>query len=283
MAASRHTYVRSVIPGCRARVRAAFKTSIVRACIVAGLASLCVAAAGAQTRGGTDSTVTAIRALYEKGAYLAAEVEARRFLEQQTPDDSLHVAAEQYLAFALVAQGKAKAAVRHFTVILDIDSTFELDPVYTSPKILASFIEAQQLKRSLVHKEPESLLPIRQASVEGVSWRTLVFPGWEQAHQGRAAKGYALIGAGALAVSLSVAFEIERSNARSEYLAASTPDQASTRYDRYNRLTKAGTYSLIACAAVYLLSEIDAFLYLPHSDVVSLRPDEAGIRLAIRF
>ena len=116
-----------------------------------------------------------------------------------------------------------------------------------------------------------------------MSWRSLVFPGWEQVHQGRETHGYVLIGAGAAAAALAIAFEINRSNARSEYLAASTPDQAIARYDRYNRAHKAETYSLFAFAAIYLYSEVDAFINLPHSDAVAIRADAAGLHLAIRF
>ena len=112
-----------------ARHRAAIGTTIVMIGVWALCAVCSVRPAAAQTRGTTDSTVNMIRTMYEKGSYLAAEVEARRYLEQQSPGDSLRIAAEQYLAFALVAQGKTKTAVRHFTTILEIDSTFELDPV----------------------------------------------------------------------------------------------------------------------------------------------------------
>jgi len=248
-----------------------------------------VTAAG-QTRSAADSSVKAIRSIYEKGSYLSAEVEARRFLEQRPLADSLRITAEQYLAFALVAQGKANAAVRHFTMILEIDSTFELDPVYTSPKILASFNEAKQLKRTprrddtamrrddaAQRKQPPT------AAATGVSWRSLVFPGWEQVHQGRETKGYALLGAGTVAAGLSVVFQIERSDARRDYLAAATPDQATSRYDRYNRASKAGTYSIMAFAAIYLYSELDAFLNLPEVDAISVRPAPGGLRLSLRL
>lgn len=230
-----------------------------------------------------DSTVTAIRAMYENGAYLAAEVEARRYLEQQTPADSLRITGEQYLAFALVAQGKSKAAVRHFTAILEIDSTFELDPVYTSPKILASFNEARQLKLQSHRIDSHLPPPVQASPASGVSWRSIVFPGWEQVYQGRESKGYALIAAGVVAAGSAVVFEIERSYARSEYIAASTPGQASARYDRYNRANKAETYSLIAFAAIYLCAEIDAFLNLPVPAAISLRPGAGSLHLAIRF
>jgi hypothetical protein len=254
-----------------------------RACVIAVLVSGCAFSASAQSIGASDSTVNAIRKIYEKGSYLSAEVEARRCLEQQSLADSIRIPAEQYLAFALVAQGKTKPALRHFIAILEIDSTFELDPIYTSPKILAAFNEAKQMKHAERRSDPSRTAEVTRTSGPGVSWRSLVFPGWEQVHQDRDTKGFALMGAGAITAGLSVVFEIERASARSEYLAASTPAQAVDRYDRYNRAQKLETYSIIAFAAVYLFSEIDAFVNLPHSDAVTLQPDAAGLRLAIRF
>jgi hypothetical protein len=91
------------------------------------------------------------------------------------------------------------------------------------------------------------------------------------------------MGAGAVAIGLSVAFEFERASARSEYLGAVTPDQAVARYDRYNTAHKAEIYSVLAFAAIYLYSEIDAFIGLPQTEAVSLQPDPSGIRLAIHF
>jgi hypothetical protein len=250
---------------------------------------LCSAATlHAQTVGiGTpDSSVNAIRALYDKGAYIDAEVEARRFLEQRGLSDSSRIGAEQYLAFALVAQGKSNAAVMHFSAILDADSTFDLDPLYTSPKILAALTEAKQVRRAQVKRSIADSVPLVQASprtVNSVSWRAAVFPGWEQLHQGRETAGYILLGAGAAAAAAAVGFELERASTRRDYLAATTTAEASARYHTYNRAYKSEVYSLITFAAIYIASEIDAFIDLPHSDAVALTAGVRGIDLAISF
>jgi hypothetical protein len=236
-----------------------------------------------------DSAVNAIRALYDNGSYIEAEVEARRFLEQAGLADSIRIGAEKVLAFALVAQGKSKAAVRHFSAILDADSTFELDPLYTSPKILSAFEEARQLHRAVEKRtlQESSAVPLRQPAAavpaRSVSWRVAVFPGWEQLHQDRPATGYALLGAGAAAAALSIGFEFERAATRQDYLAAASAEQARVRYDRYNRAYKSEVYSLAALAAIYVYSEIDAFINLPHSDAVSLAAGPRSLGLTIRF
>ena len=156
--------------------------------------------------------------------------------------------------------------------------------MYTSPKILASFGDARQIFKA--RRRPDVVaVPAYgpSPSRESVSWRALVFPGWEQVHQQRDTKGYVLIGAGAVALGASIALEIERSNARSEYLAAVSPDQAVARYDRYNRAHKTEIYAILSFAVIYIYSEVDAFLNLPQTDVVSLQPTPGGVQLAIRF
>jgi hypothetical protein len=233
-----------------------------------------------------DSSVNVIRALYDKGAYIDAEVEARRFLEQRGLPDTSRIGAEQYLAFALVAQGKSNAAVMHFSAILDADSTFDLDPLDTSPKILAALNEAKQIRRAQVKRSVVDSTPLVQAprrTLNSVSWRAAVFPGWEQLHQGRETTGFILLGAGAAAAAAAVGFEVERASARRDYLAATTPIQASARYDTYNRAYKSEVYAIITFAAIYIASEIDAFIDLPHSDAVTLTAGVRGIDLAIRF
>lgn len=238
-----------------------------------------------------DSSLMAIRALYEKGAYVDAEVEARRFLEQPFVSDSLRIQAEEYIAFSLVAQGKPKAAVMHFSAILDADSTFDLDPLYTSPKIMASLAEARQLRRlhTAGRSMPGDAVPHRteslRAGAPGVSWRAIVFPGWEQLYQGRPTAGYVFLGAGAAAAALSIGFEIERAAARRDYLDARTSELAASRYTRYNRAWKAEAWSLIALAAVYLSSELDAFITPVPAPEHALLPaaPAASLHLAIRF
>src|SRR3972149_4979998 len=84
-----------------------------------------------------DSTLGNIQALYEKGSYLSAEVESRRLLEGRLRRPSFRIAAEQSLAFCLVAQNNNSAAAGHFLAILELDSSYTLDPILTSPKILA--------------------------------------------------------------------------------------------------------------------------------------------------
>ena len=90
-----------------------------------------------------DSTIRAIELSFESGAYISAELDARRVLEVPGIIDSTRVLAEKWIAFSLIAQGKSSLAKDHFAVLLRLNPQFELDPVLTSPKILAVFNETK--------------------------------------------------------------------------------------------------------------------------------------------
>ncbi|MBF8297008.1 MAG: hypothetical protein HW389_3553, partial [Bacteroidetes bacterium] len=182
-----------------------------------------------------DSTLAVIQTLYEKGSYLSAEVESRRLLDNRSLRTSSRVAAEEYLAFCLVAQNNNTSAADHFLEILALDSAYVLDPILTSPKILAVFNQAKRQQGALKRSGEKPRLEPAGSAVNpaGVSFRTLIFPGWEQLHQGRTTKGYILLGAGVLTLGSTVYFDVKRRDARSQYLGADSPDLASSRYDLY--------------------------------------------------
>jgi hypothetical protein len=218
--------------------------------------------AGAQTfaqSNSIDSTFYLIESLFESGSYVNAEVEARRLVETPAVSDSVRVVAEKWIAFSLVAQGKSSLASDHFAALLKLNPQFELDPILTSPKILAVFNEIKA--HLLVHVNPgNDTVAVRsfRQSME-VSFRTIVFPGWEQIHTGRSTAGYLFLGGGIGTLGAGIAFEALRSSARSEYLSATTASTISAKYSTYNKYYKAEAYAFSAFAVIYIASEIDVF------------------------
>jgi len=92
-----------------------------------------------------------------------------------------------------------------------------------------------------------------------VSFRTIVFPGWEQIYTGRTAAGYLFLGGGIGTLGAGIAFEALRSSARSEYLSATTASSIEAKYSTYNKYRKAEAYAFSAFAFIYITSEIDVF------------------------
>ena len=239
------------------------KTGLAVSVLFCVFAFLCGGTLRAQTVARADSVVALLRGLYEQGSYLSSEVEARRLLDTRSLPDSLKIQAEEYLAFSLVAQGKNAGAIDHLITILKIDSTFSLDPILTSPKILSVFGEARKQFGNLKLANHSTALPGAQQQDRTVTFRIILFPGWEQAYQGRTTKGYTLLVAGVLSLGSTLYFDRERRTARDEYLAAGTPELAISRYTHYNNSSKAEYYSLAAFVAFYVYSQFDAFFDLP--------------------
>lgn len=243
----------------------------------------------AQQNSKADSLLLAIKALYDNGSYLTAEIEARRLLDTNPLSDSVKVQLQKYIAFALVAQGKNDAAVDHFISALGIDSTLSLDPVLTSPKILSVFQTAlakfQAQKAAKLNEQINQ--PVKQLGFqpESVTYRAILFPGLEQIHQGRNAKGYMLLGLGLATAASSITLDVLKRGARSAYISADNPQDAISKYKTYNTYYKAEYYSVAAFILVYVYSELDSFLKLPPDIGVSYEHTGylSGMRVSISF
>ena len=231
----------------------------------------------------TDSIHVLIQSLYDNGSFVSAELEARRLLDQGGLGDSSRILAEQFVAFSLIAQGKNTAATEYFVSILKKDSAYSLDPLMTSPKIMSVFEHARQRynqeKSALVQPAVKTVDPPRV----GPSFRLVLFPGWDQIHQGRTTKGTILLSAGAVSLGSLVTFDLLRRSARDEYLAANTPDEASAKYRDYDRYSKAEYYSAAALLVVYAYSAFDAFFDLPPRIDAETLPDGSAMKLSLQI
>jgi hypothetical protein len=233
------------------------------------------------------STLQTIETLYNTGSYLTAEMEARRLLEYSALNDSIRVTVHKYIAFSLIAQGKSELAKEHFMSMFKLAPDYDLDPVYTSPKILVVFKETQQ--HFLSSKKPEKDTVRGPVLIERpvITYRTIIFPGWEQLHQDRKTAGTLFLGAGITTLGAGIAFEFLRSSARRNYLSATHASEFDEKYDIYNRYYRAEIFSFVAFAIVYIASEIDVFQSqhdFPLSFESNLsKPRGTTLRVAIRF
>jgi hypothetical protein len=222
---------------------------------------LCLPMRTAVAQSSVDSVLHAVEALYTSGSYAQAELEARRLIESELLSDSLHTVGEQWVAFALVAQGKPALAREHFASILRRQPSYELDPITTSPKILVVFSEARAAFRSAQLKQADTSIAQKGVTPGRATFRTLLFPGWEQLYQGRTTVGMVFLGAGVATLGAGIALEFLRRSARSDYLSATNPADIDAKYDTYNRYHQAEIYAFVGFAIVYLASEIEVFTY----------------------
>jgi hypothetical protein len=229
-----------------------------------------------------DSTFRAIELSFEAGSYINAELEARRVLELPGVIDSTRVLAEKWIAFSLIAQGKPLLAKDHFAALLRINPQFELDPVLTSPKILAVFNETKTYQMvSLKSRDTSAVHRPRQAPA--ISYRTVIFPGWEQLHTNRSTSGYLFLGGGIGTLGAGIVFEVLRSSARTEYLSATTSAAIESKYSRHNKYYKAEIFAFSAFAVVYIASEIDVFTNSASLSFSPFLSSTAGNSLSLRI
>ncbi|MFA6468282.1 MAG: hypothetical protein WCW35_05235 [Bacteroidota bacterium] len=208
-----------------------------------------------------DSALIEIEQMYTSGQYLAAELESRRMTEQSGLSDTVKVQLEKWIAFSLIAQGKSAAAKERFVALLSIDEDFELDPVLTSPKILSVFNDARSRFVARRKEQPKRDFTLNNSEDQTVTFRSVLFPGWEQLYQGRTSAGTVFLSAGIAAFSSGIVFELLRADARQEYLNATAASDIASKYKTYNSYRKAEIYSFAAFAAIYFLSEYDIFTH----------------------
>jgi len=228
-----------------------------------------------------------IDSLYNSGSYLRAEVEARRMLEYANLNDTAYAEIHKYIAFSLVAQGKIEFAKEQFTKLLTLQPAYSLDPVLTSPKILAIFIEVKQAFLSSKKPQQETkIIPLKEER-SSTSFRTVLFPGWEQLNRGRKTSGIIFGSLGIVTMGGGITFEFLRSSARQNYLNEKDPLKIDDKYKIYNSYYKAEIASFVAFALTYIASEIDVFTTTdnPSMNVMSnLQPDDRlNVTLMLKF
>ena len=234
-----------------------------------------------------DSLLSAAQKLYNDGQYVQAELEARRLAESIPAEDTARIGPEKLIAFSLVALGRSASARDHFLAILKVDPMFDLDPLLTSPKILAAYLDAKSSLSMSQHPAGNQLTSRSDSPMTSPTFRTIVFPGWEQLYQGRTTSGYVFAGSGVVTLGTGIALDFLRASARKDYLAARASADIQSSYDTYNRYYKTEKYFFIAFGLVYLASEIDVFT--PHSPVdVQLQSsvfpaEQTRLALTVRF
>lgn len=250
------------------------------------LAIILVTTLFAQRTANVDSTLKAIELLYNNARYGDAELESRRLSEEPSLTDLAKVQIEKWIAFSLIAQGKSSSARERFVQLLTLNPDFDLDPVLTSPKILTVFNDAKVIFLSRRRTQKDTVQSVHQ-TFGRVTYRTVLFPGWEQLYQGRTTSGSIFLGAGVATLGAGITLEILRAKARDEYLNATIPSVISSKYNSYNSYRKAEIYSFIGFAVVYIASEIDVFTVSEKSSI-AIQPMNNGkldhlLTFTIRF
>lgn len=173
-------------------------------------------------------------------------------------------------AIAHYTLSQTQAAKAGFAAILEIDSTFALDTLQNSPKIVDFY---QQVKSQFqrrrerdtleIETEPQGI-PIKtllrpQPDFAKAISRSLIWPGWGHRVYGRSTKGWVLSLAGLVTAGATAFYFVDSRQKERDYLNETRHDQINDKYERYNFSYRRRNFSAAAFVAVWAYSQFDLF------------------------
>ncbi|MGH7599770.1 MAG: hypothetical protein ACREOI_25735 [bacterium] len=173
-------------------------------------------------------------------------------------------------AIAHYTLSQTEAATAGFAAILEIDSTFALDTLQNSPKIVDFYQQVKsQFQRQRERNEPEIKTepqdtpiktPLRpQPDFAKAISRSLIWPGWGHRVYGRSTKGWVLSLAGLATAGTTAYYFFDSRQKESDYLNETRHDQINEKYERYNFSYRRRNFFAAAFIAVWAYSQFDLF------------------------
>ncbi|MBN1998133.1 hypothetical protein JW935_11305 [candidate division KSB1 bacterium] len=174
----------------------------------------------------------------------------------ETFDKKDQIEIYKYAAFIAFQDNNATLAEHYFWNIMNIDPTYGLDPVTTSPKVLTLYQKAkiEYLEELNVRLQQ---IQIPDFNIES-SWRAF-YPGWEQYHRGFRQKGGILLSSASLTLGGFFYSVVRTRTNRADYISAKAGVEQA--YNKYNVSYKNQFYFGYAFLAVWIVSQCDLFLF----------------------
>lgn len=236
-----------------------------RVAVLLGLLGLLFGGEQVMAQPDTDplGLLAAMRDAYERLDYETAERRAREALdmhEAYSADQLVEV--HTTLGLIHYARNEPLEAREQFEAALSLDPALELDPLLVSPKTLEFFdgVRASFTAEGGAEREPIIRYVRVQDPRPAATMRSVVLPGWGQLYKGERVKGWALVGLWSATAAGAVTAHLLRSQARSDYLAATDPAVITERYDTFNAWHRTRTGFAIGAAAVWAFAAVDALV-----------------------
>jgi hypothetical protein len=200
------------------------------------------------------AAATPIDSLYSSGNYEAVVEQAPLFLASPAlgPDDS--IAVNLLYASALVALGRTGEASTVFRGLLARQPDLVLAPERFSPKIRGVFeqVRAESPLAPATPTKTDTVYLRRRAPLSAL------VPGFDQIRNRQPVKGWAMLGAGALAVAGAGLSHALYNRSRGDYVSATEPNDISSRYATANAWYKTRAVAVGSALGIWLYSLIDA-------------------------
>lgn len=184
--------------------------------------------------------------------------------------------------------GDVRNARTSFIDLLKIDSSYKINPLYYSPKIVELFNEVRSNYKSIRNaasdipeKKQEPKVDIKteyklvdnSKSITEAALKNIFIPGWGQLTAGNKSKGY-IMGGGSIALLGSMIYSIVNTNSKyNDYITETNVNLIEGKYQSYNNSYKVRNLLIFSYAALWVYSQLDLYLFtefnLPQMNVSS--------------
>ncbi len=184
-----------------------------------------------------------------------------------------------------------EAAKSSFVEILKIDTSFVLDSLKTSPKIVTFFNNVKMAyKQQAAEKVSQQIVRIDTVFVTNPSkvnqiengiktsvLLSLVYPGAGHLYDGQKVKGWTLTALTTITLASSIYFFIDSNKKKNTYLDEKNPAKFDSRYSDYNKSYKYKNYSLVAFGVVWLYSQLDLLFFSESQKIRNVISEKSSI------
>lgn len=232
-----------------------------------------------------ERVIAKAKLYYDSGRYQDAFNELVALLSQRKElKPKLLVDIYKYLGFCYSAYDRRDLAKKQFKTALMYDPSLELDPVFTSPKIMQVFQEAKtefererpKIKRDQVPKgvqkkagEPAKgvaapsdraaapRVEVRTVSPGSAVFRSLLIPGWGQFYTRHPVKGGLFIGGVVTTLALAINYKSKSVTAQ-EYYYEAGPGEREEVWEDAEKFNLLGNVFYAMTALVWIGGGVDA-------------------------
>jgi hypothetical protein len=200
------------------------------------------------------------------------------------------IAIYTYKAIAHYSLGDNNLSKDSFIEILKIDENHSLDPVATSPKIIAIYEELKRDYKQIVPPEETEIkstkidtvvrvdtLFIRpdNKTITGPILKSILLPGWGHLSSGDDTKGWLLTSASTLTLGSMIYFIFDTNTKRNSYLNEIDQILIDQKYDKFNTSYKIRNTLIAAYIAIWIYSQLDLMIF--SSDILLPGLNESSI------
>ena len=252
-----------------------------RFCLFVAALVVCFSVTGV---GAKDDFVSCAEDFYAQGEYLLVidyvETILSDTLGLDTGDRTLLL---RILGSSYVAVGNTESAKKRFKKMLELKADCELDPVFTSPKILSVFEEArQEFETEQAISQPETLTT-KLAPQEsernvwlGPAMKSLIVPGLGQFQNGHQKKAYFFISSEVVSLAGLLVSQVKFDEARRTYSGNDDPSRMEPLYSSYNTWFMVRNGFIATSVGICLLSSVDAMIGALESEYRE-KPPRVGV------